>query len=83
MSIKAILILIVCLAGILLLSVLAAVLIAKLVKKKKQGDGKKDLLFKRVAAAREIVAPDGIDPSMIFMSGALPLTCSRNVLCSR
>lgn len=63
MSIKAILILIVCLAGIIFLSVMAAVLIAKLVKKKKQGDGKKDLLFKRVAAAREIVAPDGIDPS--------------------
>ena len=35
----------------------------KACEEEKQGDGKKDLLFKRVAAAREIVAPDGIDPS--------------------
>lgn len=57
---KMILVLAICLAGIVLLSVLAAVLISRFLKKrqKKKEDGK-DLLYKRVSAAREIVAPDG------------------------
>ena len=61
---KMILIVIVCLAGIVLLSVMAAVLISRFIKKrqKKKEDGK-DLLYRRVSAAREIVAPDGIDPN--------------------
>lgn len=80
---KMILVLAICLAGIVLLSVLAAVLISRFLKKrqKKKEDGK-DLLYKRVSAAREIVAPDGIDPNplsyfvlmmrdMIFTSAAL------------
>ena len=55
---KMILVLAICLAGIVLLSVLAAVLISRFLKKrqKKKEDGK-DLLYKRVSAAREIVHP--------------------------
>lgn len=61
---KMILVLIVCMAGIVLLSVMAAVLLSRFLKQrqKKKEEGK-DLLYRRVSAAREIVAPDGIDPN--------------------
>ena len=66
---KMILVLAICLAGIVLLSVLAAVLISRFLKKrqKKKEDGK-DLLYKRVSAAREIVAPgrDRSEPAVLF-----------------
>lgn len=63
MNVETVLIFIACMAGIVLLSVLTAVLIVKLLKGRKQGEDKKALLFKRVNAAREIVAPDGVDPN--------------------
>ncbi len=59
---KMILVMIVCMAGIVLLSVMAAVLLGRFLKQrqKKKEEGK-DLLYRRVSAAREIIAPDGID----------------------
>ena len=64
MSVKAVLVLILFMAGIVLISVLLAVAISRLVKKKKenQGDGG-DLLERKVSAARQIVAPDGVNPN--------------------
>lgn len=61
---KMILVLIVCMAGIVLLSVMAAVLLSRFLKQRqKRKEEGKDLLYRRVSAAREIVAPDGIDPN--------------------
>lgn len=64
MSVKAVLVLILFMAGIVLISVLLAVVISRLVKKKKenQTDGG-DLLERKVSAARQIVAPDGVNPN--------------------
>lgn len=64
MSMRAVFVLVICMAGIVLISVLIAVLISKYIskKKEKQANGN-NLLEKRVSAAREIVAADGINPN--------------------
>lgn len=64
MSMRAVLVLVISMAGIVLISVLTAVIISKYMnrKKEKQADGG-GLLEKRVSAAREIVAADGINPN--------------------
>ena len=68
MSVKAVLVLILFMAGIVLISVLLAVAISRLVKKKKenQADGG-DLLERKVSAARQIVAPDGGKPQPVVL----------------
>lgn len=63
MSMRAILVFILFMAGIVLISVLLAVVISKLIKRRKERPETGDLLEKKVSSARQIVAPDGINPS--------------------
>ena len=63
MSMRAVLVLILFMAGIVLISVLLAVVISKLVKKKKEKPAEGDLLEKKISSARQIVAPDGVNPN--------------------
>lgn len=51
-------------AGIILFSIMVVTVIS-LIRKKKKGEepDEKEKLFRKVAAVREIVAPDGIDPN--------------------
>lgn len=65
MNTKGIILLIICFAGIVMLSILAVVLIVKFLKKRQErkSPDKKEHLFRKVSTAREIVAPDGINPN--------------------
>lgn len=62
MSMRAVLAFILFMAGIVLISVLLAVVISKLIKQRKERPETGDLLEKKVSSARQIVAPDGINP---------------------
>lgn len=64
MSMKAVLVLVLGLSGIVLISVAVAVLASKYINRKKEKtDSGSHMLKKRVSAAREMVAPDGVNPN--------------------
>ena len=63
MSTRAVLVLILLMAGIVLISVLLAVVISRLVNKKKEKPIEGNLLEKKISSARQIVAPDGVNPN--------------------
>ena len=67
MSVKAVLVLAMGMAGVVLISVTVAVLVSRYINKKKQKKEEKDegssMLKRRVSAARGIVAPDGGNPN--------------------
>lgn len=64
MSVKAVLVLVLGLAGLALISIAVAVLVSRYINRKKQKpDSRSSVLKKRVSAARELVAPDGVNPN--------------------
>lgn len=64
MSVKAALVLALGLAGIALISIAVAVLASRYINKRRgKTDSRAEMLRRRVSAAREIVAPDGVNPN--------------------